>query len=215
MFGQRLKEIRTREDKKVTQQRLADLLGVDRSSVAKWETSDIVPSLDVIKQIASIFEVSMDYLTGFESNESKVSNVSNAEIIEINHTIKLPVYGRIPADISFEENAYIVDHINIPDDTIEEGKEYFCFKVDDSSMFPKYMQGDVVIIEKNAAFENVQDYILFVDGSDAVLRRVIEHDDGLLLQPLNKSYESQSYTNESVQLLGIVRVLIRYLNRGC
>ncbi|MEL7568926.1 MAG: XRE family transcriptional regulator [Eubacteriaceae bacterium] len=215
MFGQRLKEIRTREDKKVTQQRLADLLGVDRSSVAKWETSDIVPSLDVIKQIASIFEVSMDYLTGFESNESKVSNVSNAEIIEINHTIKLPVYGRIPADISFEENAYIVDHIKFPDDTIEEGKEYFCFKVDDSSMFPKYMQGDVVIIEKNAAFENVQDYILFVDGSDAVLRRVIEHDDGLLLQPLNKSYESQSYTNESVQLLGIVRVLIRYLNRGC
>lgn len=200
MFGQRLKEIRNREDKKVTQQRLADLLGVDRSSVAKWETSDIVPSLDIIKQIASIFEVSMDYLTGFDRN---------VEVIDINPTIKLPLYECIPADIPLEEITDAVDFIDIPASSLEEEKKYFCFKMNDCSMSPKYLEGDILIIEKNDEFHNGQDCLLSIYNSDAFIRRVIIEDDGYLLQSLNKVYASTFIDNESVKILGLIKGLVR------
>lgn len=197
-FGQRLKEIRNREDKIVTQQQLADMLGIDRSAVAKWETADVVPPIDVIKRIASIFDVSIDYLTGFDRN---------VEIIDINPTVKIPLYERLYERMPLDES--IFDYINIPSASLEEGKEYFCTKVEDSSMSPKYMEGDILIIEKNAEYKNGKECILFIDGSDAVFRRVIEHDDGLLLQPLNKTFKFEFYDKKLIEILGTIRGLVR------
>lgn len=202
-FGERLKEIRNREDKKITQQQLADLLGIDRSAVAKWETVDVVPPIDVIKQIAAFFDVSIDYLTGFDRN---------IDIIDINPTVKIPLYERIQELMPLGGAKSIFDYIDIPSSSLEEGKEYFCSKVEDSSMSPKYLEGDILIIERNKEFKNGQDCILFINDSDAVLRRVIKQDDGLLLQPLNKAYESEFYDIKSVEILGIIRGLLRRIS---
>lgn len=106
----------------------------------------------------------------------------------------------------------IFDYIDIPSSSLEEGKEYFCTKVEDSSMSPKYLEGDILIIERNAKYKNGQDCILFIDGADAVLRRVIEQDGGLLLQPLNKVYESVYSDIKSVEILGIIRGLVRRIS---
>lgn len=68
MFGDRLRELRRRDG--VTQEQLAVALGVERSSIGKYEgKSKVVPSDDVKQRIAQYFNVSMDYLFGMESQE--------------------------------------------------------------------------------------------------------------------------------------------------
>ena len=69
MFGQRLKELRL--SKGITQKELATIAGVDRTSIGKYESRNVVPNLEVIYLLADYFGVTIDYLLGREPNEDK------------------------------------------------------------------------------------------------------------------------------------------------
>ena len=62
--------ITLRKMKNMTQEDIADIVGVSRQSVAKWETGETVPDLDKCKKLAEIFEVSLDDLANYESEDS-------------------------------------------------------------------------------------------------------------------------------------------------
>ena len=63
-FGETLKKLRTQEG--LTQQQLADKLGVTKSIVSYYELQERYPSPEVLIKLASIFHVSTDYLLGIE-----------------------------------------------------------------------------------------------------------------------------------------------------
>lgn len=62
MFGDRLKELRL--EKCYTQQQLADILGVDRTTVMKWELNERETNFAMLVKIARHFGVSCDFLVG-------------------------------------------------------------------------------------------------------------------------------------------------------
>lgn len=67
MFSERLKELR--KEKRITQEQLAAIIGVERSSIGKYEgKSHIIPSDDVKYRIAEYFGVTVDYLMGYSDN---------------------------------------------------------------------------------------------------------------------------------------------------
>ncbi|MBQ8946221.1 MAG: helix-turn-helix domain-containing protein [Lachnospiraceae bacterium] len=55
---------------RMTQEDIAEKLGVTRQSVAKWEAGDSVPDLDKCKQLADIFGVSLDDLANYEPEDN-------------------------------------------------------------------------------------------------------------------------------------------------
>ena len=59
-----------RKMKNMTQEDIAEKIGVSRQSVAKWENGETVPDLDKCKILAEIFEVSLDDLANYESEDS-------------------------------------------------------------------------------------------------------------------------------------------------
>jgi len=63
MLKERLKELRGRE--RISQKQLAEAIGVERSSIGKYEgNQNIIPSVDVLNAIADYFSVTTDYLLG-------------------------------------------------------------------------------------------------------------------------------------------------------
>ncbi|MBQ7466445.1 MAG: helix-turn-helix transcriptional regulator [Clostridia bacterium] len=58
----RIKELR--EQKGLSQQKLGELVGVNQQAVSNWETSYREPNIEVLMNLAIIFEVTMDYLVG-------------------------------------------------------------------------------------------------------------------------------------------------------
>ena len=54
----------------LTQEDLAEKLGVTRQSVAKWEAGESIPDLDKCKQLADIFGVSLDDLANYEPDDN-------------------------------------------------------------------------------------------------------------------------------------------------
>lgn len=60
----RIKELR--EERKLLQKQLAIELGVSQVTIARWETGNREPSIDMLIKIAKFFGVSIDYLAGLE-----------------------------------------------------------------------------------------------------------------------------------------------------
>lgn len=58
-----------REGLKLSQERLAELLGIDRSAVAKWETGKAMPTADKLPELARILGCTIDDL--FKSVKGK------------------------------------------------------------------------------------------------------------------------------------------------
>jgi transcriptional regulator with XRE-family HTH domain len=56
------------------QYELADKLGISRQAVSKWEVGLCKPDLDNFIKLASLFEVSLDYLAGNNFNEYLIEN---------------------------------------------------------------------------------------------------------------------------------------------
>ena len=58
--------IELRHKRGITQEDLASFLGVTKASVSKWETRQSFPDILLLPQIASFFDVSIDFLMGYE-----------------------------------------------------------------------------------------------------------------------------------------------------
>lgn len=167
-------------------------LGYGNGSLSKAKK---IPS-DRILDIAKYFNVSMEYImTGNE----------NTEVITLNDVARLPIYGRIPAGIPKEAIQEVEGFIEVPA-YMSDG--YFVLKVIGDSMYPKYLDGDVVIIKEQPDCESGQDCAVRINGNDVTLKKVVKMQDGLMLQPLNPDYTPQffDYHDElcPVYILGVV-----------
>ena len=60
------KLIALRRDANMTQEELAAYMGVSKSSVSKWETETTLPDILLLPQLATLFNVSVDELIGYE-----------------------------------------------------------------------------------------------------------------------------------------------------
>lgn len=60
MFNKRLREVRMNSG--LTQQNMADKLGISLNAYQKYEQAERSPSLECLVSIADIFDVSLDYL---------------------------------------------------------------------------------------------------------------------------------------------------------
>lgn len=60
-----------RKDKCLTQQDLADRLFITEKAISKWETGRCMPSVDILKELAEIFNITVDELLAGEINTQK------------------------------------------------------------------------------------------------------------------------------------------------
>ena len=62
--------IQLRKLHQLTQEEVAEKVGVSRQAVAKWEAGETVPDLDKCKVLADIFEVSLHDLANYEPEQN-------------------------------------------------------------------------------------------------------------------------------------------------
>lgn len=51
-----------RKSRELTQEQLAERLGVSRQSISKWENGSVVPEVEKIIELSKTFDVTLDYL---------------------------------------------------------------------------------------------------------------------------------------------------------
>ena len=63
------KIVKQRKELNYTQEQLADILGVSRQSISKWESDIAYPETDKLIELGKLFNCSMDYLLREEVTE--------------------------------------------------------------------------------------------------------------------------------------------------
>ena len=168
------------------------------STVTDWINGNSYPNIGRIEILANYF------------------NIEKSDLIE-KRTLKknrIPVLGKIPAGIPIEMIEEVIDYEGISEEMLKGDREYFGLKVSGDSMTPKYLDGDVLIVQKADDCENGQDCIVMVNGDDGTFKRVIKNKTGIILQPLNPNYEIKFYSNDDIEklpikILGVVKEIRR------
>ena len=75
-FGEKLSKLR--KEYNYTQEQLADILGVTRQSISKWESDIAYPETEKLIKLGRPFECSMDYLLSEDVTEKQGAQVGQA-----------------------------------------------------------------------------------------------------------------------------------------
>lgn len=189
-IGQRIKY--RREELKMSQDELAQAIGYkSRSSINKIEMDTRNLTQSKIKEIADALRTTPGYIMGWTTPEPPVSKA-----------VRIPVLGDVQAGLPVTAVEDILDYEEIDKDMASRG-EYFGLRIHGQSMEPRMLEGDVVIVRSQPMVENGEIAIVKVNGDMATVKKVRFTSDGLMLVPLNPTFEPIFYTAAEVAELPV------------
>ena len=191
-LGDRIRILRS--GRALTQQAVAEALGVSRSAVAMWEKDEREPDLETLAQLAKLLGVPLTALV--ERREAPLPQ--NLRPVRAR---RIPLLGTIAAgEPIFAEEEHETDV-----DVDGSARADFALEVKGESMEPVYKDGDVVYIRRQDDVRDGQVAAVVVDDS-ATLKRVYHLPVGVQLMPLNPAFAPMLFTPEnsdSVRILGL------------
>lgn len=186
------------------QKEVADALGVSAPTVHDWLKGKKMPKMTNVQRLADYFGVNLSDLIELKDDALDAANWKPNRI---------KVYGSVPAGVPIEAVEDVLDWEDVPMDWVATGDKYIGLRVKGDSMYPKYIDGDTVIVKLQPDCESGQDAVVYVNGYDATLKKVIKQQDGIMLQPINPDYEPKKYGYNDevfpVSILGVVVELRR------
>lgn len=186
--GDRIRQVRQEQD--VTQQELADYIGVSKQAVYKYENNIVtnIPT-DKVDAIAKRLKVSPAYLMGWEEQPTP-KPTSPAPIppgfIPMPKMKKVPLIGAIACGDPITALQNREGDVDVPENV----RCDFALKCHGDSMVGAGIHdGDVVYIHIQPEVENGEIAAVRI-GDEATLKRVYLHTDYVELRPENPAFES-------------------------
>ncbi len=190
-LGKNIRHLRIK--KGMSQDELAELLQYKSyTTIQKWESGVSEPPIKTLKAIADIFNVDINDL----ANKDLTAPL---KLATIKPSIRIKVYGTVPAGIPIEAIEDVLDYEDLTPEQFDPNSEYFGLRVKGDSMYPKYIEGDTVIIKRQSDCESGRDAIVYVNGYDATLKKVVKQEHGILLQPLNPAHDPRFYSYDDAE----------------
>lgn len=174
-----------RKEKGLTQQELADFVGVSKASVSKWENDMTYPDITLLPLLAAFFDITMDQLLDYHSQlttdeikriyqllQKSLLKQSSEEVLHELRRLTRSYYSCYP--FVLQMGLFILNHL-----------DYFLNKTDKSSMglyieearelFLHVKQGskDAHIVQQACDYEAYT--LLALEKSDAVLELLGEY----------------------------------------
>lgn len=97
-IGAFLKELRKEKD--ITQEELADKMGVSRRTVSRWETGSNMPDMDILIDISDFYDVDLREILDGERKEERMDKEMKETVMKV-------------AEFSNEEKAKIMRNMHI------------------------------------------------------------------------------------------------------
>lgn len=200
----------------MSQQKLADKIGVSRSTLAMWETNKSQPDLETICLIADLFGTTSDYVLG-RTDEPSPSSPDYAPGITEDY-VTFPVIGEVAAGYDhIVAEDWEGEKIDVPTSYLKgrPKEDYFVLKVKGDSMYPAFQDGDRVLVLKQETLNySGQIGVILYGDNNATLKKVEYKmgEDWMNLVAVNPLFPPLRIENEDLthcRVLGIPRLLIR------
>ena len=194
-FASTIKRLRT--ERGVTQEQLAAMLNVSRSTIGMYETGSREPDFETCEAIADIFNVDMDYLIGRSPVERK-KVVIPPGFQPMPEMSAVPLVGSMACGPPILAEQNIEARIGVP----ALWRADFALTCHGNSMAAMIQDGDIVCIRKQPEVENGEIAAVRI-GEEATLKRFYRQGDTVMLQAENPAFSPLVYTRDQLNEITI------------
>ena len=216
-FNEQLKLLRHEAD--LSQQDLANIIGISKSSINMYERGDREPSIETLEAIADHFNVDMDYLLGKSNHRNKFAWLKELDseathepppklpvnILPMPKMKRVPLIGTIACGTPILAVEDATEFVDAPE-SIHGDIDFALECKGDSMINARIFPGDIVYIKQQPVVANGEIAAVLI-GDEATLKRVYYTPDNncITLRACNPLYSDMIYTGpelDNIKILG-------------
>jgi SOS-response transcriptional repressor LexA len=211
-----------RKERNMTQDRLAEKLGLGKGTISNYESGYRTPQQDRLFELAEILEISInDLFPPTKKNEKDINSIYNQlesprqakvynfveyqlkEQNKVKETVQ--VYGDAAAGAPIDCVDGFVDEEEV--ETVPEGANR-ALRIKGKSMSPLLKDGQLVFYKAQPQLENEQVGIFEIHGEAVTCKRYkVDFDSQkIVLKSENPDYEDMIFNGNEVRILGEVKL---------
>lgn len=203
--GERIKMLR--KEHNLTQEELGLKIGVQKAAIQKYEKGTVKNiKRDSLIQLAKVLDTTPEYLLGWDDMPE------NAEVVDESDFVNIPIIGRVAAGLSCFAETNIYDYEPVHKHDVRDGEQYVFLKVIGDSMYPIFMEGDLVLVRCQSSVDSGSYAIVMIDEEDGVVKKVVYGSDFIELHSINPMYPVRRFEKEDVlrlRIFGLVKEVKR------
>lgn len=177
-FAEKLNQ--TLEDLKMSSAELSRITGINEATISNYRKGKYIPKRKNLTLICNALNIDVFSLYTFDQASKALEDLMNSR-----HSV--PVLGYVRAGIPIEAVEEVLDYEEITPEMASQG-EYFGLQIKGDSMEPKFSEGDVVIVRKQASVDNGDIAVVLVNGQDAAVKKFYRSEAGVQLISTNPAY---------------------------
>lgn len=178
----------------LTQSDAAKRVGVTFQNISSWERGKSKIDIESLSTLCSLYDISVTGVLTIADGDDSFEPPSRG--------VKIPVLGTVAAGIPIEAVEEILDYEEITPQMAACG-EYFALQIRGSSMEPRMVEGDVVIVRQQSDVDSGDIAVVLVNGNEATVKKIRKQENGLSLIPSNPSYDVMFFTPQEVESLPV------------
>ncbi|MDL2211852.1 XRE family transcriptional regulator [Erysipelotrichaceae bacterium OttesenSCG-928-M19] len=206
----KIKELREAKssisNRKITQQDLAELLGVDRATISNYERGTHEPSQQSLFTLSEYFNVSVDYLLGNDINIQPVQTTDDV------YHFPVRIIGEGSCGLGKNNEDYLTtETFDIPNSwIIGNFNDYFLVVAKGDSMIDEHITNNsLLLFKRQETLENGQIGAFSLNGEDYI-KKFKKFNSGLIsLQSANSKYDDIEVDDkDDFRVVGILKKIV-------
>ncbi len=202
--GERIKQLR--KEHKMTQEELGRIIGVQKAAIQKYEKGTVqnIKRASLIK-LAEVLHTTPEYILGWDAP-------SNLELLDTSDMQMIPIIGKVAAGVSCFAESNIVGYEPVSASGLSKSEQYAFLRVTGDSMYPMFMEGDLVLIRIQSSVDSGAYAVVTIDNEDGVVKQIVYGSDFIELRSVNPMYPPRRFENEEVnriRVFGVVKEIKR------
>lgn len=202
--GDRIRQLRKQCG--MTQEELGKVIGVQKAAIQKYEkgTVENIKRSSLIK-LAHVLDTTPEYLLGWDAPK-------NIEPLDMGQTKMIPIVGKVAAGVSCFAESNILGYEHVQSSDLSPSDEYAFLRVTGDSMYPMFMEGDLVLIRIQSSVDSGSYAVVTIDNEDGVVKQIVYGKNFIELRSVNPMYPPRRFENEEVtriRVFGVVKEVKR------
>lgn len=197
---EKIKQIR--KNLGINAETLASRAGISKATLYRYENGTIekIP-LSVLEKIAQAMNCSLLDLTNLDTIQS-----------ENNDVVFIPVVGRVSAGVGSLAEQYTDGYESVSASSLCDDSQYIYLRVTGDSMYPVFMEGDLVLIQCCDSVCSGSYGVVIIDGCDGVIKKIVYDNSHIELLSVNPMYPPRVFEGKDmdrIHICGLVKEIKR------
>ena len=188
---------------------------MNKSDISQYCSGKTEPNQEKLFILGNALNVSEAWLMGYDvPMQAESPAPSNTYPLDDIKFVNVPVIGSVAAGTVCLADNEIIWYEPTDYDDVKDGQEYRYLTVKGDSMYPKFEEGDLVLVRCQSSVDSGSYAVVLIDDEEGVIKKIVYGPNFIELHSINLMYPVRRFENENVLriwVFGLVRSIKRKL----